>query len=495
MHCEVAPTSAPSARIGDSECGNWGVYGTLTLGPAGLAPTCDCSGTGGMLGQRCERECDEDADCGTGTCDAFGRCSCTRSCFSDSDCLLGTCDRSTTTCTGGWGDVRCRRALGNECETDEDCGAGVCDAEDKTCVCEPGYTGLRCEFQLAGVGQACTYSSDCDPNPVQVCDTDGKCLGSDGADCVSNKDCAIICREGACTYPGISPDDESDQAFGQQMEDMLQQFLTPEGITMFLAEEGLEKYASYLTAKFAGTQARNSMRLMVRAIYKSTRAYYRQRAAKVAIEGLGGTVRGYKTVGTSMRNASLFLKRSGIQAATKEAARISTKLFGALMFAVQVLGVVLDVMDTSGFRQQLSQDVVDTVMKSITQSINEQPALVEASVRYPMEYTPQETIEWRKQLSGDVMDARREELMQEYISSLDVNSNGATIIRDWLSPVEAAAQEAKGGGGGGVLWTLSGEAEPVYDGLKKWWWLIVVLGVVVVVCTGLGIGLSARKSK
>ena len=110
-HCEIPPVTPPNPNIGDFECGNWGVYGTLVMGPAGYAPTCEC--VGGMSGDRCERECSVDTDCGTGTCDEFGRCTCFQSCFSDTNCEWGTCEAGR--CTSGWTDVRCRRALSNEC--------------------------------------------------------------------------------------------------------------------------------------------------------------------------------------------------------------------------------------------------------------------------------------------------------------------------------------------------------------------------------------------
>ena len=499
VHCEIAPVSPPSEVIGESECGNWGVYGQLTLGAPGLPPTCDCTGTD-MLGSRCERECDEDADCGTGTCGAFGRCNCAVSCFADADCALGTCDLSTTTCTGGWGDVRCRRALGNECEADSDCsGAGVCDPEEGTCVCDAGYTGLRCEFQLAGLGEACTYNTDCTgpPGGVHVCDTDGTCLYS-GAECTSNDDCRVICRESECTYAGVSPEELSDQALDEMLSDMLNEFLTPLGLATFMAEEKLEEYSSRLAALLVGKKVQKTLRLTARTIYKRTRALYRRRlSSKVGM--LGVQSQGYKTVGTTMRNTANFIRRNGIHTATKTASRVANKVFGSLMVAIQILGVVLDIMDTSGFNSQMSQDTIDTVLKAIMKNINEQPALVEAAVRYPMEYTPEDTIEWRRHLSGDVMDDRREELMLQYVNSLDVNSNGATIIREWVSPQEVAAavieEEKLKHKQGGVLWALAGQDEPVYNALKQWWWLILVLGVVVTVCIGLGIGLSARKNK
>ena len=208
-HCEIAPVSPPNAQIGDFECGNWGVYGTLTLGVPGYAPSCDCSTTG-MGGSRCERECETSADCGSGTCDTeligetnpVGRCVCSEQCFIDSDCSAGTCESNV--CTAGWTDVKCRRATSNECSEESGCGEGG-SCINNTCVCDLGYAGLRCENKLAGTGEACTYSSDCKDAIVQDVCVNGVCPKS-GTECVDNEHCRVICREGLCTYPLVPPD-------------------------------------------------------------------------------------------------------------------------------------------------------------------------------------------------------------------------------------------------------------------------------------------------
>jgi hypothetical protein len=237
VHCHIAPNSPPDPALGDAECGNWGVYGSLTLAPSGLAPTCDCSRTG-MLGDRCEFECEADSDCAHGgTCDSFGRCRCETSCTTDDHCGAGrVCDLTTRTCTGGWGDARCARALDSSCDNDEECGTGTCVGSH--CQCPNGFTGKRCEFQLAGTGEACTYSSDCEGALSNETCVDDVCSTS-GEPCLNSTHCRQICREGVCTYPGTEPV-HTEAELDSIMKDMVDQLLSIDGVQQLAAEEFVE---------------------------------------------------------------------------------------------------------------------------------------------------------------------------------------------------------------------------------------------------------------
>lgn len=477
VHCEVPPTSPPNPNIGDLECGNWGVYGSLVLGPSGYAPTCDC--TAGMSGERCERECSVDSDCGTGHCDEFGRCICAQSCFSDINCDWGTCESGI--CTNGWTDVKCGRALSNECVCDGDDCTSVCgdggECVNNTCVCDPDHTGLRCETQLAGTGEACTYTSDC--KDVVTTDTcvDNTCRHF-GNVCESDEQCRVICRDGVCTFPTVPPM-ITDPALEELLMGMLNEMTTAEGIAMMAAEEGIEKVPAQLLAT-AG-----SVKIAAKTATALIKRFLAKKSATVAVEGMAPVVT-KNMARTAVKNISAFLARKGItSAALKMSANVSTGI-GALLVAIQVIGMVLDIDDAAGFNTQMAQGDVDMYMKKMMQYINEDEFLREVGVQFPYEYLPEQTVEWRANLEGDVASTEKHELMLDYIGKLDVNSNGNTIIRAW-EPPEVDTPERHP-----TLWGLT-KNEESYSFLEKWWWLMLVLIAVVVITVGLGVGLSARK--
>lgn len=485
-HCEIPPNSPPNANVGDLECGNWGVFGTLTLNTPGYAPTCDCSGTG-MSGSRCHVECGSNDDCGNGVCDTeVGRCQCASDCFNDNQCEQGSCVSGK--CTNGWTDVGCKRALSNECTQDSDCsGHGTC--ENNVCQCDQGYVGQRCESQLAGTGEACTYSSDCKDAIVNDVCVDNVCQQF-GNECNTHEDCRVICREGMCTFPLIPPD-ISDQKLSELVGAMIEEMFTPEGIAQMFAEEQIENVVAAVpkTLAFAYAQLKLRDKLLTQVVKKAIA----KRSATVAVQGMAPAVsRGM--VATAVKNLSNHATRQAVKAgAVKMGKVLSNWKTGVLFFALQAVGQVLDVDDAAGFSAQLPQDGVDLYMKKMLKAINEMDELRDAGVQFPREYLPQNTITYRSKMYGEVAEDRKTDLMLDYIDRLDVNSNGETIIRDWTPsavPREEGEEPSKS-----VLWNLSGKDEKAYATLSKWWWLILISFVVVVLALGLGVGLSARKRK
>lgn len=473
VHCEVPPVTPPNPNIGKFECGNWGVYGTLTLGPSGYAPTCTCAS--GMTGTRCERECDADADCGSGSCDQFGRCTCAQSCLSDANCALGTCEQGK--CTNGWTGIHCTRALSNECTSDECAPGGEC--VNAVCVCDPEHTGLRCETPLAAKGEPCTRSGDCvDAVRNDVC-VDNTCQHF-GTECRTNRHCHVMCRDGTCTLPTVPPElPEVD--LQAKIEEMLKELGTLNGIGMILAEEAIESVPAKMLALYGGQKVMR--KLIQRAIAK--------RSATVAVEGMAPIVT-RSAMRNAVKNISAYAARKGITASVAKTSKfLQSKTFGAIFFAVQAVGMLLDIDDSAGFDLQLPGDTVDVYMQKIMKVINDDPNLLEAGVQFPREFLPDQTVEWRAKLQGEVADDTRHDLMLDYIGKLDVNANGQSIRRTWepLSAEETSPRTT------GVLWALSDKTPESYSFLRKWWWLILVLGLVVVLAIGLGVGLSARKRK
>ncbi|MCH9717930.1 MAG: hypothetical protein K0U52_12750, partial [Gammaproteobacteria bacterium] len=144
-HCQHPPPSTfapqpsgPDFQVQypgqDFACGNWGTYGSVVKGQSGLANTCDCGFLYPMMGQRCETECVDDDDCGTGTCDTeVGRC----------------------VCNEQWSGRQCRVPSSDfKCKVNSDCGwtdkdvHGTCDVDTGACECNDSYEGTRCQTHL-----------------------------------------------------------------------------------------------------------------------------------------------------------------------------------------------------------------------------------------------------------------------------------------------------------------------------------------------------------
>jgi hypothetical protein len=213
-----------------------------------------------------------------------------------------------------------------------------------------------------------------------------------------------------------------------------------------------------------------------------------KRSATVAVEGMAPVVT-RSAMRNAVQNISAYAARKGITAGMLKASNLlNSKPVGALFFAIQVVGMVLDVDDAAGFNMQMSGGAVDAYMQKILRVVNEDPNLREAGVQFPREYLPDQTLEWRAKLQGDVADETRHNLILDYIAKLDVNANGATIRPTWqpLATDEPPSRNP-------VLWAVSGRNSGSYSFLRKWWWLILVLGLLIVVTIGLGVGLSARK--
>lgn len=487
-HCEVPPISPPNANVGDLECGNWGVFGTLTLNSPGYAPTCYCSGTG-MTGSRCHVECESNDDCGSGVCDTeVGRCVCSPDCFNDDQCEWGSCVAGK--CSNGWTDVGCKRALTNECNQDSDCsGHGSC--VNNACQCDQGYIGQRCERQLAGTGEACTITSDCKDAIVDDVCVDNVCQQFGNA-CNTHEDCRVICRDDICTFPLLSPQVPENDLL-DMLGDMIDEMLTPEGIAQLYAEEKVEDVVAGVPKALAAAYSKLKLgdKLLTQAVKK---AVARRSAARSAQTLAPSVSRGM--IATVVKNLSTQASRQAVKsAAAKMGNVLSSTKAGALYFALQAVGMVLDIDDSAGFSAQLPQDSVDAYMKKMLKSINEIDDLRDAGVQFPREYLPKDTLDYRTKLYGEVAEDRKTELMLDYINNLDVNSNGKTIIRDWTPATIIPQGEEEAAAAKSALWSLSGKNEKVYTTLSKWWWLILISFIVVVLALGLGIGLSARKRR
>jgi len=482
VSCQVPSPSPPNPNIGDFECGNWGVYGKLNMGRPGLAPTCDCKGTH-MLGERCELECESDTDCGSGTCDtSVGRCECSKRCFADTDCELGECkDR---VCTDGWTGVQCSKALSNICRSDSDCNDQTCD--EGTCLCDDAHTGLRCEVNKSVLGESCEFDADCiDATRHDTCSAN-TCIHF-GTACETDLDCRVSCDGEVCALPGGSEHTKvDDPKLIEQLGTLIDQLLTLDGLSQMAAEELIE---------FAvGPGGLLASGLATKKAIKRAMAL---RSAKVGILKPGQAVAVKKSVNATLAKLTYATLRKNVgQMATKMGSKSFLKGFGILYFAIQALGMVLDIDDSAGFNAQIPQDGIDLYMKKIMKSVNDMEELRQVGVQFPREYMPRDTIRYRAKMEGDVAGRRREELVQDYINRLDVNSNGVAILRDFSPPpVKKDDDETPPPPRNKTLLKLSGSDPGVYEKLETWWWLILALACVLILTVGLSVGLTVARSK
>jgi hypothetical protein len=291
-----------------------------------------------------------------------------------------------------------------------------------------------------------------------------------------------MCRDGTCTFPTVAPE-LSEADLEDRINAVVDELMTPDGVAMLMAEELIESAPAMSMMAYSGAKLQKAAmkRIISRAIAR--------RSAAVTAEGMVPVV-SRSMISNATKNVSAYLARKGI---TSQALKMSTTLstgIGALYFAIQVVGMVLDMDDAAGFNAQLSQGAVDMYMEKILQFVNEDPFLQEVGVQFPYEYLPQQTIEWRTKFQGDVADDTKHNLMLDYINKLDVNSNGKTIIRSW-TPLDPTPETRRNP----TLWSLSHKNERSYSFLSKWWWLILVLVMIVILTIGLGVGLSARKRR
>ncbi len=501
--CHIPPVGQVPAHLGDAACGNWDVFGTMTLGLPGYAPTCECKH--GMKGDRCEVECTENADCGHGTCDTImGRCVCATRCYNDADCPgTSSCDTSILQCTSGWTGVKCSHALDATCTSNDDCGVnggfgegGVC--VDGVCVCEPDYAGMRCERELSKGAQACNVSSECagrgdvcvsrSSATERPCHPDcntkftGRACAMTGEACEEDYDCQVMCREGICAVP-TSPPDLPELELVDKLKMILDQLLTYNGVAQMLAEEGIEELPAWVL------KALKKGRTLLNAISKSVV----MRGSKVAAEGTVAKAAAVKASAMAVKSSSHAATRGAISKAMNKMAGLGSQLVGMLWFSFQALGMVLDIDDMAGFNAQVPQGGVNMYMQKIEDAINNFPELREIGVQFPREYLPKDTIEWRIATYNEVVDDRRMDLMLDYLNRLVINSNGERIVTTWKDPSRPTLDDAPKDARNSVLWDVAGKNTQVYSALVKWWWLIVVLALVAALTIGLGVGLTARK--
>jgi hypothetical protein len=268
----------------------------------------------------------------------------------------------------------------------------------------------------------------------------------------------------------------------------MDELLTADGMTQMAAEELIEA-----TPAFALWVGSRGWKRMISNFIK-----YKSKTRIAPLGAQGRALTGSRLPGV-LKAASNAKIRGAIKAAKAKVAKLNAKVFGPIMFTLQVVGMVLDVDDAAGFNAQVPQGGVDMNMTKMLQVFNEFPEIREAGVSFPREYLPEETLEWARFANNEVMTDHHLDLSLDYLDRLVINSNGERIKASWdevdTARSDVAKEEMKEVESGGMLWDLAGKNKDVHAGLKRWWWLILVLVCVIVLTLGLGIGLGLRNRK
>jgi len=306
--------------------------------------------------------------------------------------------------------------------------------------------------------------------------------------------CRTTCERAVCT-PFAAPPVISEAELDEQLAAMFDELLTADGLIQLAAEEAVEEALEYAAGLAAWAKARGLKRLITRYLrYKSV-----TRVAPMGAIGRAATGSALPGILKSSSNATI---RSAIKSAKLKLSKFNAKWGGSIFFALQVLGMVLDIDDAAGFNTQVPQGGVDITMAKMLQVINGFPEMQDAGVQFPREYRPEYTLDWARLVYNEVVINRHTDLSLDYLDRLVLNSNGERIAASWdefgTARSEAAEAEAAAAAAAlnkSILWKLSGQNPDVHTGLKRWWWLLLVLILVILLTLGLGLGLGLRKRK
>jgi len=310
-----------------------------------------------------------------------------------------------------------------------------------------------------------------------------------GEQCEEDSNCAVVCFNGVCTARGL-PITLSDADFLELMEAIWDQLFTPESIAQMYTEEMIEKYLEKTAIK-AKVGALMGTRKGGRALAAAAAKNSALRSTRVAAQGSVATAASTAAARAAVKSSTTAATRQGINKAMTKLSSMGTTAWGYLYFAVQVIGMVLDVDDAAGFNAQVPQGGVDLTMKKMLATINEFPEMLDVGVQFPREYLPEETLEWAAATRNEVATDRHLKLTLDYLDHLVINSNGERIVAAWDDPVRTPPPVPARNP---ILWKLSGNVR-VYAALTRWWPLILTLGLIILLAVGIGLGLGLSNKR
>ena len=276
----------------------------------------------------------------------------------------------------------------------------------------------------------------------------------------------------------------SEEGLLKKIEDVGRGLLSPESIAEMAIEEALEyavRISPSLIRKMILASAKRSATVVPMGMQVKQTAMASVRKAMVAsYKKIAKTA-----IGKAMKNLA--------------AGAIGLGPLASLFFAIQVIGLVLDINDSAGFSAQIPQEGVDMYMMKMIEFVNDMPQLKDIGIRFPREYLPHDTLEWAVATTNEVVEDTRTALMKDYIDRLAINSNGDRIVTTWKDPERTLAQledlPEKRPNSSSVAMVLANNNVQVATRLSKWWWILVLLGALLILTLTLGLVFSRKRRR
>lgn len=424
---------------GDKDCGNWGSYGVCSGG------TCSCEKTG-FYGSRCQNECVTNAHCGgenIGSCNSFGRCE----------------------CKGVWSGKQCRQALPDAtCEVDADCGwngqqHGTCNRNTQKCECFldastgfPLYRGARCEQPVQFKGKPCKGDEDCER----------------GLKCTD---------ENVCYDPRILP-----PTSGKIAEQFFENFFSEKTAESFAMFNLMEKGFSGSVKMIEWLVNKGLMKFTQNAALKQTEEVLAREVLENLTSKVGGEAAARIMAEQFARDA---MRRLVTQTVEKEVS-VSAPLaeFLTIVNILGIFGIALDMLDSRGLNQQMMQGIINQLRQQFETSFNENDELRKAGIVLPMAVSATSSVAFQQELASKEVQTQASKDAAEYLSSLNVNSDGELIVPLFTSMAEERenARRVKYS----LYWSMARGNVTVFNNLISYgWvmWLMIALTVVSVILT------------
>lgn len=414
---------------GDKDCGNWGYYGECHDGK------CSCEKIG-FYGSRCQNACMTNEHCGgdkIGTCNSYGRCD----------------------CEGVWSGPQCRVASADAtCDVDADCGwggkqHGTCNRKTNKCECFldsatgfPLYRGARCEQVVQFKGKPCETDKDCEG----------------GLKCTDTKQC----------FDPRAPVPTSRDIAEKFFENLVSVNFA-EGLLMFTA---IEKTLSFMAKEGVLLFTKDAMVKQVEQLVSET-------ALDELTVKVGGEAAARLMAQQFARDA---MERVVAQTVEKQIATTAPLAeFFTMVNILGIFGVALDVMDTRGLNQQMMQGILNQLQKQFELAFNANEELREAGVVLPKPVDATSSVAFQTELASKEVQKQARSDAAEYISYLNVNSDGELIVPLFTSMAEQQDNERRAKYS--VYWSMSGGNLAVFNNLISYGWVLWTLIALTVVST------------